>query len=385
MIGPGAVARVTKQVRQRIRQRMLGVIRVAHLILRRDHAGIRGKLRVERCRREEDRRVVIPEIHALLLQPVEIRHILRRHEPVVDGFHHDQDQVLARKRAGHQRVGRLLRVGRVVVVQLRDPLSVRRRLRPDRHDRAAHRVLVQTGEHQAAVGVGKLRIGICKRVVALGIVPCEILTMLHGAALGHQHGMHGENTHRTRDRQHGGHDPAAAAGARLRREDHGAEHQRETHGDAQPLPHLEVKIRRADKPRAVASISEIGKGKARARQLIEHAVRDRQQRKRHERDQQEDAPPRPRQQRSDRRHRARPQQGEHQRLPRPERHVAHRAIEQAQGKIQKKIRQKSRQQAQPQRGRAQPPRTLDRRRNGCHGKHPFGTSGSCPLKYHKNI
>ena len=70
VIGPGAVARVTKQVRQRIRQRMLGVIRVAHLILRRDHAGIRGKLRVERCRREKDRRVVIPEIHALLLQTV---------------------------------------------------------------------------------------------------------------------------------------------------------------------------------------------------------------------------------------------------------------------------------------------------------------------------
>lgn len=345
MEGSCAIARIAEAVRQRIRQRMLTVVRIAHLILRRDHAGIRRKLRVERCRREEDRRVVIPEIHALLLQPVEIRHILRRHEPVVNGFHHDQDQVLARKRTGHGRIGRLLRVGRVVVVQLRDALIRRRVLRPDRHDRAAHRVLVQAGQQQAAVGVGKFRIGICKRVVALGIIPRKILIVLHDAAPGHLRGMHDKNARYACSGQHSGRDPSAAANVRLRREDHGAEHQRETHGDAQPLPHLEVKIRRADKPRAVASISEIGKGKARARQLIEHAVRDRQQRKRHERDQQEDAPPRPRQQRSDRRHRARPQQGEHQRLPRPERHVAHRAIEQAQGKIQKKIRQKSRQQA----------------------------------------
>ena len=49
VIGPGAVARVTKQVRQRIRQRMLGVIRVAHMILRRDEAGVRRKLRVKRA------------------------------------------------------------------------------------------------------------------------------------------------------------------------------------------------------------------------------------------------------------------------------------------------------------------------------------------------
>ena len=49
VIGPGAVARVTKQVRQRIRQRMLSVIRVAHMILRRDEAGVRRKLRVKRA------------------------------------------------------------------------------------------------------------------------------------------------------------------------------------------------------------------------------------------------------------------------------------------------------------------------------------------------
>ena len=70
MEGSCAIARIAEAVRQRIRQRMLTVVRIAHLILRRDHAGIRRKLRVERCRREEDRRVVIPEIHALLLQTV---------------------------------------------------------------------------------------------------------------------------------------------------------------------------------------------------------------------------------------------------------------------------------------------------------------------------
>ena len=372
VIGPGTVARVTKQIRQRIRQRMLGIIRVAHVMLRRDEAGVGRELRVERAGREEHRRVVIREIQALLLHPPEVGHILRRHEPVVHGLHHDEDQVLARKRAGHGRIGRRLRMGRIVVIQFRDTLIRRRVLRPERHGRAAHGVLVQAGQHQAAVGIAEVRIGVAERVVALCVVPGEVLAAVLVIAPVRQRIVDNDDARRARDRQHGGHDPAAAAGARLRHEDHGAEHHGHANGETEPLAFAQTEVGRADKPRAVAGIGEVGKGKARARQLVEHAVRNGQQHKRHERDQQKDAPTRSRQQRSDRRHRARPQQGKHQRLPRPERHVAHRAIEQTQGKIQKKIRQKRQQQAQPQRGRAQPPRALDRRGNGCHEHHPFG-------------
>ena len=221
--------------------------------------------------------------------------------------------------------------------------------------------------------------------MARGVIPRKILIVLHDAALRHLRGVHDKNTRCARGSQHSGRDSSAAANVRLRREDHGAEHHGQTHGETEPLAFPQAEVGRADKPYAVAGIRKIGKGKARARQLIEHAVRDRQQRKRHERDQQEDTPPRSRQQRSDCGHRTRPQQREHQRLPRPERHIAHRAVKQTQGKIQKKIRQKCQQQAQPQRGRAQAPHTLDRRRNGCHGKHPFGTSRSYPLKNYKNM
>ena len=263
-------------------------------------------------------------------------------------------------------------MGRIVVIQLRDTLIRRRVLRPERHGRAAHGVLVQAGQHQAAVGIAEVRIGVAERVVALCVVPGEVLAAVLIIAPVRQRIVDNDDARRARDRQHGGHDPAAAAGARLRHEDHGAEHHGHANGETEPLAFPQTEVGRADKPRAVAGIGEVGKGKARARQLVEHAVRNGQQRKRHERDQQEDAPARSRQQRSDRRHRARPQQGKHQRLPRPERHVAHRAIEQTQGKIQKKIRQKRQQQAQPQRGRAQPPRALDRRGNGCHEHHPFG-------------
>ena len=49
MEGSCAIARIAEAVRQRIRQRMLGVIRVAHMILRRDEAGVRRKLRVKRA------------------------------------------------------------------------------------------------------------------------------------------------------------------------------------------------------------------------------------------------------------------------------------------------------------------------------------------------
>lgn len=385
VIGLGAVARITKQVRQRIRQRMLGVIRIAHMILRRDEAGVRRKLRVERAGREEHGRIIIGEIQALPLHLPEVWHIFRRHEPVVGRLHHDQDQVLARERAGHGRVGRLLRVGRIIVVQLRDARIRRRGLRPERHGCAAHGILIQAGQHQTAVGVAKLRVNVLDRVVASGVIPGEILVVVLVVAPVQLRAVHDQNARRTHDRQYGGHDPAAAAGALLRREDHGAEHQRQTHRKADPLPRLEPEIGRAEKARAVAGIREVGKRKARTRQLIKHAVRNTQQRKRHERDQQEDPPARPRQQRRDRGHSTRPQQRKHQRLPRPERHIAHIAVKQTQREIQQIIRQKRQQQTQPQRVRAQPPRALDRRKNGRHEKHPFRKSKKHPLKCYKNI
>ena len=137
------------------------------------------ELRGEGARRQEQGRVVVHKVGALLLQGVQVGHVLWGEEPGVDGLQHHHQQALALVKAGvfilpADLPGALL-IELVQAVQIHGA-----GLQAKGHHKVPDGVLVQAGQQQAAVGIGKILVGL---LLGVGV---EQAAPGHGVRLGQQ-------------------------------------------------------------------------------------------------------------------------------------------------------------------------------------------------------
>ena len=156
--GVRAVARVAHQVCQGVRVGVPAVHRGCAADERGDKAGVDDHFGVERACVQIHGCVVLREIQALLLNPVEVWHELLVDQPCIDGLQLDHDQVLPLEASGPL-VVRVRLFGRIPVIQFRNDILVLRPvdkvIHPVSETEVPERVLIETGEHHALIGVGE--------------------------------------------------------------------------------------------------------------------------------------------------------------------------------------------------------------------------------------
>ena len=136
-----------------------------------DQSGIGCEFGVEGSGADKHGGIMIDKLDAVLLNPIEIRHIFRREHPGVDGLQHNEQRVFSGEDAGHVIVGVIL-LGRRAVIGVQfliDRSVLHPVVQTGGHRKAAPQVLVDAADGQGTVYVVHILID-----VPVGIDRCGI-------------------------------------------------------------------------------------------------------------------------------------------------------------------------------------------------------------------
>ena len=167
--GLGGIARFRKQLRQRHGERVLLVGGGVQARRGRDLAGVGDEFGIEGGSGNVEAGIVVCKVHALLPHRIQIRHIVFREQPGIDGFQQDEEAVLSGQLAaiGVRSVGRCL-LFREPGVQFLVHLAVLAGIRLQRrHDETAPQILVHAAQLHGPVRIAHVVVNVVVRRLIL--------------------------------------------------------------------------------------------------------------------------------------------------------------------------------------------------------------------------